>query len=253
MTRQPQPEIPKELRGTVGPVAPQPPLPESPADSVPLYRRMVDSVRSWGRALLVLGGLHMITSGFLSATWGVMLVLVGAASLYFQDAAMFLLYGMTIAWAAINNLFGGNLLWMVFAVLQAYWAFGLFRDFRRYRRVQAAYAAYVAAKPDEGPPPPTRAARVFPWASLILGVLVIVAFVGGFAWLIMTPGAADRQTSPVRALLEMTPGLAVVGLGMGLGSFLLRYRPQLAAAIGMLGNSLVVLAWLALFILVVLP
>ncbi len=160
---------------------------------------------------------------------------------------MFLIYALTIIWAAIHNLFSGHPLWIGFALLQCYWAFGQFRDFLRFRRAQEAYVAYLIAHPTEGSMPPLRAARIFPWAAFILGVLAVIAFGVGFAWVVITPQVPDDH--PVYTILELLPSLAVVGLAMGLGAFLLRYRPQLLAAIGMLSCSLVIIVWLVLLLL----
>lgn len=40
--------------------------PESGEDAVLLYNRMLDKVRSWGYALLLLGALHFLASGCLA-------------------------------------------------------------------------------------------------------------------------------------------------------------------------------------------
>lgn len=245
-----QPEISKEMREALASQPPTPlptPEPESGSEAGIFYNRMVDSVRSWGYALLLLGALHVLASGTFNAPWGILLLLVGAASFYFRDAAMFLIYALTIVWAAIHNLLSGSPLWMGFALLQCYWAFGQFRDFLRFRRAQETYVAYLTAHPTEGSIPPLRAARIFPWAAFVLGVLVVVSFVAGFAWLVVTPQVPDNH--PVHIIMELLPSLAIVGLAMGLGAFLLRYKPQLLAAIGMLSCSLLIIVWLVLLLL----
>jgi len=213
-----------------------------------LYARMVQGVNSWGRGLLLLGAVQVVASGFLSAGWGILVILVGLASFYFKDAAMFLVYALTIAWAAIQNLLAGNIVWIGFAILQFWWAYGLLRDFHRYRSVQARYLAELESGASTGTAPPMRAARVFPWASLALGVFTLVAAAGLFLWIVLlVPEGEPPQV--LFLLLELMPSLAGVGLAMGMGAFLCGYRFKLAAALGMLGCTLVMLGWLVLMLL----
>lgn len=213
-----QPEISKEMREALESQPPTPlptPEPGSGSEAGIFYNRMVDSVRSWGYTLLLLGALHVIAAGTLSAPWGILLLLVGVASFYFKDAAMFLVYAATIAWAAIYNLSSGSPLWIGFALLQCYWAFGQFRDFLRFRRVQEAYVAYLIAHPTEGSVPPLRAARVFPWAAFVLGVLAVIGFAAGFVWLVVTRQAQENH--PVFTILELLTWLSCGWSGYGIG------------------------------------
>ena len=69
---------------------------------------MVKEIRSWSYWLLGLGALHLVASGFLDAPWGILLLAVGLVSFVFQEAAMFVIYGVTLAWAATSNVTGGQ-------------------------------------------------------------------------------------------------------------------------------------------------
>ena len=82
------------------------------------YEAMRKDVRSWGIWSLGLGGLHVVASGFLSAGWGILLVIVGGGSFLFQDAAMYVIYATTLAWAAISNLMGGAGSWIAQSIVQ---------------------------------------------------------------------------------------------------------------------------------------
>src|SRR5687767_2097422 len=46
--------------------------------------RMQKELRSWGITLMILGGLHLITSGLLNSQWGLVLLIVGSMSFIFN-------------------------------------------------------------------------------------------------------------------------------------------------------------------------
>jgi hypothetical protein len=247
MMESPRSELPQESRSATEVSGSKTAPSRDWGDVVSAYNSMLSKIKSWGQALLLLGVVQMIASGVLSAAWGVLLLLVGVASFYFKDAAMFMVYAMTILWAGIGNLFGGGWIWVGYGVLQFYWAFGLLREFLRFRHVQAEYATHVQSDPSKGAAPPMRARRIFPWASLILGVLVLAGLVVVF---VLVALSSDVQPSnPLYILFDILPDLAVVGMAMGLASFLSRFPSKLVAAIGMVACSLVMLGWLALLLI----
>ncbi len=65
---------------------------------------IAEGIRNWGYGLLLLGFIQIIANNFLDPAWGVVLILVGAASFYFRTAAMFPVYGVILAWAMVNNI-----------------------------------------------------------------------------------------------------------------------------------------------------
>ncbi|MCA9873242.1 MAG: hypothetical protein KC441_06295 [Anaerolineales bacterium] len=204
----------------------------------PVYEKMVKENRSWGIMLLILGVFSVVSNGFLSASWGYLLIIVGLASFYFRSAAMFAIYGVTLSWAAISNALSGSGSWLVFALFQVVLALQTFRQFFRFRRVQLALEA--AQQPIHD-----RAARPFPWLSLVLGVgsfgalvvlLVLIVFLLGV-------GLATAETLP--GFLDLAEGMiisfAVLGFAMGLGGIFLKYRYKLLSIAGMISAGLVLL------------
>lgn len=162
-------------------------------DPVALRLAIAGETRTWGIALLVLGGIHQIANGILDPGWGVLLIAVGLASLYFRSVAMLVIYGMTMAWAMISNGLSGQVGWTGFAALQAYFTFRIFRQFVLLRRAELrlssasgvpraepeiasseaiSFPAMPSGEPDgvsvdspaAGPAPFDRAAGVFPRA-----------------------------------------------------------------------------------------
>lgn len=95
---------------------------------------MNKDIRSWAIWLLLIGAIHIFTSGFLSAPWGVLLLIVGLASFVLRDRVMFVVYAVTIAWAAISNLISGQAAWITFAIVQVILAISLFRKFFHYAK-----------------------------------------------------------------------------------------------------------------------
>ncbi len=107
-----------------------------PASQVQEY--MLRDLRNWGWGLVVLGAIHLFTSGFLYSTWGVMLIVVGLASFFFKDAAMFVVYSITLAWAALSNLTSFSPGWGIFSILQVVWTVQVFRRFQLYHKAQTS-------------------------------------------------------------------------------------------------------------------
>ena len=238
--------------------APGEPLPATPQEPritgeiTILYERMLKQVRSWGITLLFWAVLSLVMSGTLSAPWGILLLLVGGASFFVREASMFAVYAVTLVWAALRNVTGGSLLWLAFGGLQVYLAYTVFRDFVRYRQVEADYLAYRAQTAPQEPPPPQRAARVFPVAALALGILALLGEVGSWLGLDAAVLGTAAATSLRPWLFELRWNLALLGLSLGLASFLSKHRAKLLAAIGMVLSTLGLVDWVLLMVLVAL-
>jgi hypothetical protein len=208
---------------------------------------MVKEIRSWSYWLLGLGALHLVASGFLDAPWGILLLVVGLASFVFQEAAMFVIYGVTLAWAATSNATGGQAGWIFFALFQLYLAFQIFRRFFVFRKVQAGYAALRAQADPFARPAEERAARVFPGAGCLVGALALVGAVsigGG----IIAAGVlgATRPPDYLGLLISAVVNLGVLGLAISLAALLSDYRNKPLAVLGILSSVVVLLLWLAL-------
>lgn len=138
-------------------------------DMAELQARVLKEVRSWGFWLLGVGAVHLVISGFLNAAWGILLILVGLASFYFRTAAMLVIYGVTLGWAAISNLSSGQSGWMAFALFQGFLAVRVFWQFLRFRRAEAESRLASIAETPESEATVERAARIFPWVGCAFG------------------------------------------------------------------------------------
>ncbi len=64
-------------------------------DVIKTHASMLKAIRSNGFWLIGLGVLHIILSGWLSAPWGVLLIIVGLCSFLFHSPSMFVIYAIT--------------------------------------------------------------------------------------------------------------------------------------------------------------
>ena len=192
------------------------------------YGLMLREIRSQGLWLLGLGAIHVVTAGLLSAPWGLLLLVVGLASFYVREPAMFVVYGVTLAWAATSNMLSGEGQWVGFGLLQLFLAYRIFRQFFHFRRVQAEYAGLAADMALREPPAPERALHVFPWLSAALGPLALAGLVGSPVW-----------------LADIIINLGVLALALGLASLLCGYRYKPLAVVGVAASALQLVMWLA--------
>lgn len=231
-----------------GAQAPAPVLSSADATRVSDNALMLREIHRWGYWQLGLGAVHLIAPGLLSPTWGITLLLMGAASFLFADAAMFVLYGTTLAWVALANLCGGTGAWKGFALFQGYLACRVFWQYSRFRRVQAEYSALVAAGTVKDPQA-TRAAHSFPWLGCALGVLSLGGLEALFVTLVVVAGTHQALPALFPHLLDGDFSLAVLGLAISLGSLLSHHRPRFLAGLGAATSGLVMLVSIVLLML----
>ncbi|HET7087498.1 MAG TPA: hypothetical protein VFL17_02495 [Anaerolineae bacterium] len=209
---------------------------------------MLRETRSWGIWLLGLGAVHLVASGFLSAPWGILLLTVGLASFYFRGASMFIVYGVTLAWAAINNLLARESGWAIFALFQFFLAFQVFRQFFHFRQAEREYATLRVQEALPSPLIPERAVRAFPWAGCVLGALSLAGLVTSIVMVIVL--VAFAQVTELPGFVGLIEGLAVdlgvLGLAVGLASVLSGYPYKVLAWLGIVASALVLLIEIAM-------
>jgi hypothetical protein len=189
--------------------------------------------------MLIMGGAQMVAAQSFSP-WGALLIGVGLASFYFRQAAMFVIYAVTVSWAGLSNLLYGEVVWKGFALLQAYWAFQLFQHFFRYHRAQRARADQWSRGTEPPNLPPERAAIVVPWAGLFLGVagffgLAGVLFVAFMGPLLFGGPVFSEALGYVESAAVIS---GILGFALGLASVLSDYSPKLSAWAGIVAGGL---------------
>jgi hypothetical protein len=213
--------------------------------------KMHSAVRKWGIALVVLGALQLLPTGSLDPTWGVLLIIVGLSSFYFRSTAMFVVYGFVLAWASITNALIGNGFWFLASMIQAAVAVRVFWSFRTYRQMEFSLATaaeqggVASGKVDD------RSARIFPWLSLVLGLL---AFAGVAIAILLSVFCAVATCQAfgesVAILIEgLSVSAAILALSAGVAALLMRYGRTAASIIGVIAASLIWLLEIGLMLL----
>ncbi|HEX6269639.1 MAG TPA: hypothetical protein VFZ43_05360 [Anaerolineales bacterium] len=212
---------------------------------------LLKEIRSWGFWSLGLGVLHLIGSGILSAPWGLLLIVVGLASFYFRTASMFIVYGVTMSWAALSNLLGGAGGWNIFALLQVYFAWRLFQQFRRFRKVEEELLGTAPDETETPAFPAERTARLFPWLGLFLGGWSLLGLLGVWAAIVISAGVSQGTANiEFLGLLEgLVVDFGVLGFALALASLLSGYRPKIVAIIGLTAGLLTILLEFGLYFL----
>ena len=207
------------------------------------YAAMLQEIRSWGLWSLGLGALHLVTSGFLSAPWGILLIIVGLGSFYFRSASMFVVYAVTLGWAAFSNLISFEIGWVGFALYQFFLAFRVFQQYQLFRDIEGEYHA----QSDQVLPNP--AYRFFPWLGSLFGCSSILAFVMIVLIVLVLAITSEGQAS-IPDYFVFFEGLAVnfgiLGASIGLASLLSKYHRKPLAIVGLISGVLTVLLEMAL-------
>jgi tetratricopeptide (TPR) repeat protein len=181
--------------------------------SFPVKKRpMQQEIRSWGFLMLALGIMQIITVGFLDPAWEIMLFLVGAASFFFMDPAMFVVYGVIISWAAITNISSGKPGWVLF-IFQIALTVLIFRKYFQYRKEQASLTdtdleRWIATQKERA-----KVANLLPVASCLFGILAVVSMAASWLLRFLSFRPGSFPTSP-------SVTLAVLGLSSSLGALL---------------------------------
>lgn len=224
---------------------PQPPSPELAQRLV--YDHMQREIRSWGMWLLALGAIHLVASGWLSAPWGILLILVGAISFYFREAPMFVIYGFTLLWAALSNMLAGEFTWIFLSLFQVYLAIRIFVQFFRFRRAQAAIDATL----DSGAQllKAQRAATIFPWTGCLFSALAVIG-APAFILYVTLLSQENRPISENVTILAVgfLVDFAVMGFSLSLAALLSRFRYQTISILGLVSSGLLLLAWIILVV-----
>lgn len=209
---------------------------------------MLKEIRSWGFWSLGLGLLHIITAGFLNASWGILLIIVGLASFYFRAAPMFIIYAVTLTWAALSNLSSWQINWVIFAVFQIYLAFRVFLRYRRFHNNEMEFAKLHINDPNDGTQRKERTARFFPWigvllsCSSILGVVLSVVLV---SFIFALYGDAIPP-SYFNLIVGIVVNFGILGFSVSLASLVSKYRPKGLVIIGLIIGGLLSIFFLAI-------
>ncbi len=207
-------------------------------------------IRSWGKWLIGLGVVHLIANGSLDASWGIMLILLGAMSFLFTTPSMYVIYAVTMAWAGISNLIDTGLGWSVFGIFQFYLTFRIARQYYVFRKAGLVDIERKAVNASQERP---IAPRLFPWLGLVGSVLLmwglLAIFFGAFV-IFGVYDASDESMSVqlIDFLFSVFISLIVAFWGINLAALLSKYRPRFLAGLGFfLSSVMLVIVLILLF------
>ena len=214
-----------------------------------LHEAMQRDIRSWGKWLIGLGIFHLIAAGKLDASWGAMLILLGAVSFLFTSPSMYVVYAITMAWAGVTNLIDSGLGWSVFALFQFYLTFRIGQKYYFFRKAGLVEEELLAATSGEEKKP--LAPRLFPWLGLISSAFLLVGLLALILTALVLYGYFEVSDDSLASMIwDFTFGavvsLAVVFWGVNLSSILSRYRPRFLPWLGLFFSSVT----LGLFLLI---
>jgi hypothetical protein len=211
------------------------------------YALMLKEIRSWSLWLLGLGVLHIILSGFLNASWGILLIIVGLASFYYRTSSIFIIYVVTLAWAAVSNLKSLESGWIFFSLVQLFIAFRVFQQYRRFRETESKFINLDPDNTNNSSMTKERAAHSFPWIGSFLGCSSMIGL-GILLVLTLILASANGWKSVVPnyyVFIEgMVANIAVLGFAVSLASLLSKYRPNVPAIIGSIAGGLIMAFYL---------
>ncbi|MBN2500832.1 MAG: hypothetical protein JXB38_08650 [Anaerolineales bacterium] len=212
------------------------------------YLAMLSEIQSWALWSLGLGAAHLIASGLLSPSWGITLLLVALGSLIYKEAAMFMVYAVTMVWVGLSNLiYSGNIFWLGFGLLQLYLSYRLYRKYKYYTAVEQDYRLSSTPHTTVEELKPTRGARSFPWISLATGIFAVVIFALGFfltiAQMVISGPESLNNTLGVFAIAgEAAIVLSVLSLATGVAAIFAKFRYKLASWAGTIISAILLIA-----------
>ncbi len=216
---------------------------------------MKRDLRIWALFCGLTGSLTFFLSfaypGLLEPTWGLTVAVMGAGVWCSAEPAMFIILGVSMAWAALMNLCGLNATLLSQGHLplgvpfQLYWALTLFAKFQKYEHLyEAESSAGTSTEVSGGFSRRALAAgrHLMPLLSLIIGVTEIVLLSLRFTAVWQWPPATAAMIS--RGHLH----LAMLGAAIGLATLYSRRGQHQMAITGITLNTLTALTLITLLL-----
>jgi hypothetical protein len=216
---------------------------------------MQKEIRSWGWSFLILGGVHFISFGLLAPSWGVILLLVGIASFQIIDPAMFVVYGISLAWVGLNNVISSNFgFWTFFGLFQIYIAYQVYKKYNIYK---GQPHIEELAQDEESFQEQNIASRYFPNVGCWLSAVSLIVFIGIFMFMvfIVVFSAVQNQEATIdndqilTFVLDVSIGLGVIGFAVSLAALLSKFKPAWKAWIGIVCSLLLMVMNFALLLM----
>ncbi|MDH5507925.1 MAG: hypothetical protein OEZ02_11960 [Anaerolineae bacterium] len=207
--------------------------------------KMLDEIKSSVKSLIFIGIIHLIASGSLNFSWGIVLVGAGLASLIFKFPGIFILYAFTIFFAGVNNILVQSAAgWSFFGYYQLYLGFKIFKNSGQYRQLydQDNLTSEGNEFPNMTLP---KNIRFFPWTGLFLSSLSFLGTVLFFViiFVSLSINASLEQSAEIAAnlLFEFALVLGNLGFAFGLAGFLSNIKYKYISVLNMLMGAVAII------------
>jgi hypothetical protein len=213
---------------------------------------MYQLIRIWG-VLMLLGILSVFIPGTADPAWGIIMAAVGILSWRTWIPAMFVLYSVLFAWAAVMNgmavLAGAGLRWLAMAVVLILFVAGAIRRFIRCRRLPLQELFEAGTWPAKLAPPQKEASVTgrFAIAGVVLVLIAAILLLSALVSTVAPVTIAETSAKPqlVARLLSAGVSIAVLALGLGCAALLTKNDRKGWAIGGVVASALILIAWLA--------
>jgi hypothetical protein len=207
---------------------------ESPQNDMPETHPLVLSVKKdiqgWGKALIFIGILSFIFSGFLDFLWGVILVILGIISFFILEPAMYIIFGCVIIMLGIINSLTTSTGWSVYSLFQFIIGFFILRSYFNYRE----YYKIVHQKSSK-----------FFIMSIVLFFMSLATLIGSLTMASM----GYQEAKSIEIIFQLSSYLAIIGTATGLASILTEKIFKLFPIVMTILNFIVFLAFVAIMMM----
>ena len=195
-------------------------------------RRNSNWLLGWGLINLILPSL--------SGSFGIMLLFTGAFGYYLTVPALLLVEAIIFIYAAIFNLFVGEVMAIAFSMILLISGIQTIRIYRRYRKIdlkeETSNSKYL--KTADFSTKERMAAWQFPTIAFFLTIISWIGFVTTFILVILFFAQSIEVEVPSipTFLLELFLEMGIWGFAFGLASLLSRYRYKVLSILAILGG-----------------
>ena len=186
----------------------------------------------------------------LNSAWGILLFLVVGLAFVFKDAAMFVVFAVTLAWAGITNAATLQAGAVILGLIQLVLAAQVFRKFRSHQTVEPNTLTDEHQNGVAADAHASRTARVFPplgcGLSLLAALSALTAFIALIALIVLETPIEDFAT--VGLVTGLVIDVAVLALAISLAALISRFRWRGLSIAALVVSGLILMGWIALLV-----
>ncbi|RMG33271.1 MAG: hypothetical protein D6732_12315 [Methanobacteriota archaeon] len=224
---------------------------------------MEESLQKWGIALIILGIIHIVFSGFLDAFWGGLIIILGIFNLTIKKRGMFIANGSGLMMVGVMNILetialqGSGFMWLVIGVFQIGWGIAEIRKFSRYG-VEETTSLPEKAEVTPEEQKEHHVPSLYPHSGLGLSSFIVALvtlflqislFIYSTIQQISDPYWLERttfETSLVGFLMSLSFFLIIISIGLGIAGVFQKQRRKLFGVLGLLVDVGLILLWIFL-------